>query len=89
MARSPLTTTLSTKGRVTLPAAIHRPRAWRAGTRLEIEDTADGVVLRLAPIFPRTEPGEVFGCLPHAGPPVSLEEMDLAVADEARRRAGD
>ncbi len=90
MTRSVLTTILSTKGQVILPASIRRTRAWGPGTRLEIEDTPDGVLLRPAPLFPRTEPGEVFGCLPHPDPPVSLEEMDLAIAEEARRRhAGD
>jgi AbrB family looped-hinge helix DNA binding protein len=90
MPRSALTTTLSTKGQLILPASIRRARAWGAGTRLEIEDTPEGVLLRPAPLFPRTEPDDVFGCLPHAGPPVSLEDMDLGVAAEARRRhAGD
>ena len=90
MPRPVLTTTLSTKGQVILPASIRRARAWGAGTRLEIEETPDGVLLKPAPLFPRTEPDEVFGSLPHVGPPVSLEEMDLAVAAEAgRRHAGD
>ena len=90
MPRSALTTTLSTKGQLILPASIRRARAWGAGTRLEIEETPDGVLLKAAPLFARTEPSQVFGCLPHAGKPVSLEEMDLAVAAEAKRRhAGD
>jgi AbrB family looped-hinge helix DNA binding protein len=84
------TTTLSTKGQVILPASIRRARAWGAGTRLVVEETPDGVLLKAAPIFPRTQPGDVFGCLPRAGPPVSLEDMDAAVVAEARRRhAGD
>jgi AbrB family looped-hinge helix DNA binding protein len=79
-----------TKGQVILPASIRGAHAWGAGTRLEIEDTPEGVLLRPAPLFPRTEPGEVFGSLPHAGAPVSLEGMDQAIAAEARRRhAGD
>lgn len=86
----PLTTTLSTKGQVILPAAIRAAHAWRPGTRLVVEDTPGGVLLTAAPLFPTTLPSEVFGCLPHAGPPMTLEAMDAAVAAEARRRdAGD
>lgn len=81
-----LTTTLSTKGQVILPAMIRKARAWSPGTRLVVEDTADGVLIRAAPLFPATRPEDVFGCLPHAGPPVTLEQMDAAVAAEARRR---
>ena len=37
-----LTTTLSTKGQVILPASIRRRQHWNAGTRLTVEETADG-----------------------------------------------
>jgi AbrB family looped-hinge helix DNA binding protein len=85
-----LTTTVSTRGQVILPSTIRQGRDWRAGTRLVVEDTADGVLLRAAPIFPATRPSDVFGSLRSDGPPLTLEEMDAAVAAEARRRdAGD
>ena len=87
---SPLTTTLSTKGQIILPAAIRKARAWPPGTRLVVEDTTEGVLIKAAPLFPVTKPADVFGSLPHMGPPLTLEEMDAAVAAEARRRhAGD
>ena len=38
-----LTTIVSTKGQVILPKAIRERRDWNPGTRLLIEDTADGV----------------------------------------------
>ncbi len=81
-----LTTTLSTKGQVILPKSIRQRRRWDAGTRLMVEDTSDGVVLRAAPIFKVTRPDEVFGSLKVAGPPKTLEEMDAGIAAEARRR---
>ena len=81
-----LTTTLSTKGQVILPKSIRQRRHWEVGTRLIVEDTPDGVVLRAAPIFKRTRPDQVFGSLKVAGPPKTLEEMDAGVAAEARRR---
>jgi hypothetical protein len=55
-----------------------------------VEETPDGVLLRRAPAFPATRPEQVFGLLPHAGKPRSLEEMAAGVLAEARRRhAGD
>jgi len=81
-----LTTTLSTKGQVILPKAIRDRHHWSAGTRLLVEDTKDGVLLRAAPIFPPTLPEDVFGSLRYTGEPKSLEQMDAGIAAEARRR---
>src|SRR5882672_1617696 len=55
------TTIISTKGQVILPKAIRQQRRWEAGTRLVVEDTPDGVLLRPAPLFPVTKPKDVFG----------------------------
>ena len=60
----------------------------QAGTRLIVEETADGVLLKRAPVFAPSEPEKVFGLLPVSGEPKSLEEMDAAVLAEARRRHG-
>ena len=48
-----LTITLSTKGQVILPKSIRQRRRWDVGTRLIVEDTPEGVLLRAAPIFKR------------------------------------
>jgi AbrB family looped-hinge helix DNA binding protein len=81
------TTVVSTKGQVILPKAIRDERRWGPGTRLTVEVTADGVVLRPAPLFAETRVEAVFGSLAYDRPPLSIEEMDAAVAAEARRRA--
>ena len=81
-----LTITLSTKGQVSLPKSIRQRRQWDVGTRLIVEDRPEGVLLRAAPVFKPTRSVEVFGSLKVAGPPKTLEEMDAAVAAEARRR---
>lgn len=60
-----LVTTVSTKGQVTLPSAIRKRREWDAGTRLLVEDTPEGVLLKPAPVFAETRPEDVFGSLPH------------------------
>lgn len=81
-----LTITLSTKGQVSLPKSIRQRRQWDVGTRLIVEDRPEGVLLRAAPVLKPTRSEEVFGSLKVAGPPKTLEEMDAAVAAEARRR---
>jgi AbrB family looped-hinge helix DNA binding protein len=85
----PLTTVVSTKGQVILPKSIRDRRRWAAGTRLLVEDTADGVVLKPAPLFPPTRVEDVYGILAYGGPAKSLEDMDAAIAAEAKRRARD
>lgn len=82
----PLTTILSTKGQVILPKAIRQARHWDTGTRLIVEETPDGVLLKLAPAFAAARTEDVYGILKHRGPPKSIEEMDAAVLAEARRR---
>jgi AbrB family looped-hinge helix DNA binding protein len=80
-----LTTILSTKGQVILPKAIRQRRHWEPGTRLVVEDTPDGVLLKPAPVFAPTRPEDVAGMLAYRGPPKRLEEMDAAITAEAAR----
>jgi AbrB family looped-hinge helix DNA binding protein len=80
------TVRLSTKGQVILPKAIRQRRHWDAGTRLVVEDTADGVLLKSAPLFKPTRLEDVCGSLKYSGRPKTLEEMDAGVLAEARRR---
>ena len=85
-----LTTTVSTKGQVILPKTIRQALRWEAGTRLVVENTTDGVLLRPAAYFTETRPEDVFGRLAHEGAPKSLAEMEAGVLAEAKRRhAGD
>jgi AbrB family looped-hinge helix DNA binding protein len=74
------TTVVSTKGQVILPKAIRQRRGWHAGTRLVVEDTADGVLLRPAPLFPVTKREDVFGPLRRRGAPKRLEETEAGLA---------
>jgi AbrB family looped-hinge helix DNA binding protein len=81
-----LTTKVSTKGQVILPKVIRERRQWDAGTRLVVEETAEGVLLRPVSVFARTKPKEVFGSLPFSGRPKTIEEMNAGILVEARRR---
>lgn len=84
------TTTISTEGQVILPKAIRQSRAWAPGTRLTVEETPDGILLKPAPAFAETQSQDVFGKLASKGQPKSIGEMDAAVLAKARRRyAGD
>ena len=82
----PLTTDVSTKGQVILPKAIRSHLGWEAGTRLIVEETQDGVLLKPAPVFPRTRPEEVFQSLPDHGRPKTIDEMDAAIEAEVKHR---
>jgi AbrB family looped-hinge helix DNA binding protein len=72
-------TTLSSRGRISVPAAILRKRNWKPGTRLMVKDVPDGILLTAAPIFPPTRPEDVFGSLAYAGAPKTLEDMQMRV----------
>lgn len=84
-----LTTTISTKGQVILPKAIRDQRRWSAGTKLTVEDTPEGVLLKAGPVFPETSIDAVAGSLKRPGRALTLKEMDDAIAREAKRRARD
>lgn len=89
-AQERLTTIVSTKGQVILPKAIRESRRWPPGTKLIVEETADGVLLKVSTIFPETDIDAVAGSLKRPGRrAVTLKEMDDAIAREAKRRARD
>lgn len=80
------TTTVSTKGQVILPKPVREHRQWVAGTRLVVEETDEGVLLKSIPVFPPTNPDDVFGSLPFKGKPRTVKEMNEAIAAEVKRR---
>ncbi len=84
--RSNATTRLSTKGQLILPKAIRQRRQWAAGTELIVEDTPDGVLIKAASYFPPKRVEDVAGSLRYDGPAISIEDMNRAVLDEAKRR---
>lgn len=79
-------TTLSTKGQLILPAEVRRRHNWGPGTRLIVEETPDGVLLKPASLFPPSTPDDVFGCLHGSGKPKTLQQMQEGIAAEVRRR---
>lgn len=80
------TTTVSTKGQVILPHAIRRKRNWGPGTKLIVEDTPEGVLLKAAPLFPPTRLEDVYGSLKYDGPPKTIEDMEAGIDAALRER---
>ena len=81
------TTVISTKGQVILPIAIRNGRHWTAGTKLTVEETPEGVLLKAVPTFAPSTVKSVFGSMYHEGMPLTLDEMNQAIDKEAKRRA--
>ncbi len=78
-------TRISSKGQVVIPKSVRNHYQWKPGTVLQIEETPNGVVL--SPVAsPTVDQEAVFGCLKgKVVKPVTLDEMDLAVEELARR----
>ena len=88
--RRSATTVVSTKGQIILPKAMREQRRWLPGTRLIVEESADGLFLRAAAQFPAMASEDVFGSLATDGKAKTLEEMERGIAAEAKRKhAGD
>ncbi len=80
------TTVVSTKGQVILPKSVREQRRWKPGTRLVVEDTPEGVLLKPDALFAPTRLEDVYGSLRYAGKPKTLKEMEAGIAAEVRRR---
>ncbi len=74
------TTVLSSKGQVVIPSPIRMAHQWESGQKFEAIDTGDGVLLRPAGPFSKTDINDVASCLRYSGPAKTVAEMDEAVA---------
>ena len=79
-------TVVSTKGQVILPKAVRDQQRWDAGTRLLVESTGDGVLLKAASVFAPTRGQDVFGSLPRRGGPKTVAEMKTGSDAETDQR---
>ncbi len=70
---------ITSKGRTTLPKAVREALGVSSGDRLRYVIMDNGNV-RLLPV---QRLSELFGMLAYDGPPVTLEDMDRAVAEGA------
>ena len=80
-------TQLSSKGQIVLPKAVRDLHRWEPGTTFTVEDKKDGVLLRPTTTLAHTRIEDVVGCLDYHGPVKTIEEMNIAVMEEAKRHA--
>jgi AbrB family looped-hinge helix DNA binding protein len=81
------TATMTSKGQVTIPAAVRKKLRLRAGSKIDfVENKAGETVIR-----PKTGSiRDLYGCIKYDGPPISIEEMNKAIgraAAEAFKRS--
>jgi AbrB family looped-hinge helix DNA binding protein len=85
--RATQTTTLSSKGQVIIPKALGATRQWAPGTRLEVHDTPEGVLLRPVAQDRKVPLAEglaaILRHLAYAGPVISIDEMNAEVLRQA------
>lgn len=79
---------ISSKGQLVLPKAVRDAYGLAAGSEVEVESAGDVILLRPRPKKARKTYtfDEVAGFLKYNGPPVTLEDMERAVEEEARRK---
>jgi AbrB family looped-hinge helix DNA binding protein len=82
-------TLMSSKGQVIIPKPLREANHWRAGTRLQVVQMGDGVLLKPMQVQPKSDLAlglaAIRARLAYRGPVVSLQEMDAAVQREAAR----
>ena len=73
--------TLSSKGQATIPKAVRDRLQLKPGDRFKFFFHPDGVI-----ILPKISTARLKGMIPKLAQPVSLEEMDRAIAEGATER---
>lgn len=82
-------TTLSSKGQIIIPKPIRTRYNWLPGQKFETVETSEGILLKPAGPFPRTNIEEVASCLTYTGPVKSLKEMADAISEGVKRNFHD
>ena len=84
------TTLLSSKGQVIIPKTLRDAHRWHTGTRLEVLETAEGILLK--PLVEANKTALTTGLaairkrIAHKGPAISIDDMNTAVLTEAASR---
>lgn len=82
---------LSSKGQIVVPKSVRDAHGWKEGMEFEFVESGTGVTIQPVqeydPRFPPVTAEEFLARrIRHKAPPVSLEEMERAVLEEAARR---
>ncbi|MEQ1740334.1 MAG: AbrB/MazE/SpoVT family DNA-binding domain-containing protein [Methyloglobulus sp.] len=72
---------LSSKGQVIIPKPIRDAYHWDTGQELTLIDTGSGILLQPKAPFAESSLNEVAGCLHYTAKPISIDDMNKAVAE--------
>ena len=75
-----LDSTIDSRGRTTIPKAVREALDLRGGDLIRY--VVEGGEAR---VLPRRSVARLRGIVPHDGPSLSLEDMDCAIGEKARR----
>ena len=73
-----LESTITSRGQTTVPKAVREALELKAGDRVRY--SIEGSVVQIRPLRPISR---LRGIVQHKGPPLSLEDMDRAIAEGA------
>jgi len=73
ISRCIMTSTISSKGQITLPAALRKRLGWKPGTKLEFDELDQGILAR--PAFDAAEMQAVLGCATEFEPGKSSQQI--------------
>ncbi len=79
---SAMESAITVKGQATIPKAIRDHLGLKPGDRVKFFIHPDGHVV----LLPKRPITDLFGCVKYDGPPVTIEEMNQAIADAAAER---
>ena len=80
------TTRLSSKGQVIIPKTFRSTLHWEPGLELMVIDTGDGLLLKPKAPFAPSELSDVFGMFKGKVAPRTDEEIQAALAQDARKK---
>lgn len=81
-------TTMTSKGQVTLPAAIRSRLQLAKGTELDVQATPEGNVVLIPRRKKTGDLRALQGSIVYGGPSVSLEDMERGLQDAMEDRLG-
>ncbi len=73
------TTRLSSKGQIIIPKTIREACHLNVGQELEIEVTAQGILLKTINLLPKTKVLDLIGCTGYRGAAKTMAEMEAAI----------
>jgi AbrB family looped-hinge helix DNA binding protein len=80
------TTKLSSKGQIVIPKEVREAHGWNEGDEFVVQETQDGVVLKLVRRVPRAQLDDVVGCVGYEGPTRTLREMEDGILKAVSER---